>query len=201
MTAGRMFRQAVAEATGKSWEEWIGLLDGEAGGDWSEDRFRALLRERYGVPDEWSEWMAQIYGQRLGRIPTGVTKDAGVQIGVRRTVPSDPARTWTYLLSPEGRALWLGNAPAMEWRKGAEFETADGTTGRVSVFAPPQHLRITWQPRGWDRPSRVQLRCLPAGGGRTTIAFHQEMLEDVYIRELMRRRWTEALGNIEAALG
>jgi len=31
----------------------------------------------------------------------------------------------------------------------------------------------------------------------TTVAIHQEMLEDVYIRGLMRRHWEEALRKIE----
>lgn len=44
--------------------------------------------------------------------PTGLTKDAGWQIGVTRTLPTDLDIAWDYLLSPAGLSLWLGERRA-----------------------------------------------------------------------------------------
>ena len=41
--------------------------------------------------------------------PTGLTKDAGWQVGVSRTLPIDVGAAWDYLLSPAGLAHWLGD--------------------------------------------------------------------------------------------
>jgi len=55
---------------------------------------------------------------------------------------------------------------------------------------------MTWKRPEWEKPSRLQIYLKPAGANKTTVAIHQEMLEDVYIRELMRRFWEEVLHRI-----
>jgi len=142
-----------------------------------------------------------MYGQRVGRTPVGVTKDAGVQIGVRRTWETDPRKLWTFLMSPRGVPLWIGSVPEFRAEKGFAFASAEGVTGKIAVVHPFRKLRTTWKLPEWDRPSRLQITLLPARAGKTTVAIHQEMLEDVYIRELMRRRWEETLDRIRAAAG
>ena len=127
----------------------------------------------------------------------GRTAAAGYQIGARRTFPCAPAAAWGALLSPEGLACWLGGPldPARP-----AYRLPDGTTGEVRVWQPGSHLRLTWQPPGWARPSTVQVRVIPARSG-TTIAFHQEHLAGPDEREAMRARWADALDHLGARLG
>jgi uncharacterized protein YndB with AHSA1/START domain len=42
------------------------------------------------------------------RAPRGLSKDAGWEIGVSRTLPFPPDDVWALLTAPEGLALWLG---------------------------------------------------------------------------------------------
>jgi hypothetical protein len=56
---------------------------------------------------------------------------------------------------------------------------------------------MTWKRPEWERPSRLQIYVLSTNTGKTTVAIHQEMLEDVYIREMMRRFWEEKLSQIK----
>jgi uncharacterized protein YndB with AHSA1/START domain len=160
---------------------------------WSHEQMVRHIRETWDLRDEWADWLAVFYGQRLGRVPVGVTKDAGVQIGVRRTVDADKERVWRFMLSPDGLRLWIGGVPEFRLEKGFEFASAEGVTGKLTVVQPLHKLRMAWKRPEWERPSRLQIYFLSASGGKTTIAIHQEMLEDVYIRELMRRHWEEAL--------
>mgnify|MGYP002620119119 CR=1 FL=1 len=197
--AGSVFRQAVREATGASWEEWIARLEREIDPLWSHEQMKRHICEAWGLSEEWGEWLAVFYGQLLGRTPVGVTKDAGVQIGVRRTIAAEPERIWSFLLSAEGLKLWIGSVPAFRLEKGFAFASAEGVTGQLTVVQPLRKLRMTWKRPEWEQPSRLQLYVLPAGGGKSTVAFHQEMLEDVYIREWMRRHWEDALLRIRRA--
>ena len=56
--------------------------------------------------------------------PTGLTRDAGWQIGVSRTLPVDLATAWERLLAPAGLALWLGELTTGPLTVGAPFATA-----------------------------------------------------------------------------
>jgi uncharacterized protein YndB with AHSA1/START domain len=109
------------------------------------------------------------------RKPTGLTKDAGWQVGIRRTYPISHVEAWKLLTSPEGIQTWLGNAGDFLLTKGSQYELADGTMGEVKVLSANSHLRITWHPKEWPGPSTIQIRVIPKEG-HSVIAFHQEHL-------------------------
>ena len=131
--------------------------------------------------------------------PVGLTKDVGWQIGVSRTVPIPLEQGWDLVTSPAGRALWLDMTPDLVWEKGARFHGSDGMEGEVRVFKPGSHLRITWHPPGWPRPSTIQVRVL-AKGERCVISFHQEHLPDAEARQDRRRHFKAALDGLEGLL-
>ena len=131
--------------------------------------------------------------------PTGLTKDAGWQIGSRRTFEVSLQQAWDMLTSPEGVKIWLGDAPGIEFKKGARFKTTQGTCGVIRVVNPGNHMRLTWQPAGWDNVSTLQVRLIP-NGKKTVISFHQEKLLDANQRQSMRQRWLGVLDQIQALL-
>lgn len=195
-----VFKQAVREATGTAWEEWINKLEKTVDPQWSHEQMKRHICETYRVSDEWGEWLAVLYGQRLGRTPVGVTKDAGVQIGVRKTMAVNKEAVWNFLLSPRGLSLWIGRVPEFRLQTGFAFASAEGVTGKLTVVQPLHKLRMTWKRPEWDQPSRLQLYVLSAASGKTTVAIHQEMLEDVYIRDMMRQFWDGTLRQIQKEL-
>jgi uncharacterized protein YndB with AHSA1/START domain len=125
----------------------------------------------------------------------GKTADVGYQIGVSRTIPFSKEAIWGLLLSPEGLATWIGGP--IEVEEGARYTLTEGTVGEVRVYKPWSHLRLTWQPPGWARPSLIQVRVIPAKSG-TTLSFHQEHLKDGAARTEMKGRWERV---IEALTG
>lgn len=131
--------------------------------------------------------------------PVGLTKDVGWEIGLRRTVGASPDRVWALVTSPEGLAAWLGEVTELE--AGASYTLPDGTTGEVRVLKPGSHLRLTWRPKGWARPSTLQLRVLRGAGGRGVIAFHQEHLPGPDEREGRRAFFAGAADALERLLG
>jgi|GEM_PF-223081 len=126
---------------------------------------------------------------------------AGFQIGVRRTLPASREQLWTWLLSRQGLAHWLGELDALPLESGLRYETAEGAQGELRVIKPLEQLRFTWQPPGWPAPSTVQIRLLAAAAGKTTLSFHQEKLADALTRERMKLRWEAAIDAAQAAMG
>jgi uncharacterized protein YndB with AHSA1/START domain len=130
--------------------------------------------------------------------PTGLTRDAGWQIGVSRTLPVPLDAAWDFLISPDGLRLWLGEV-GDPLAKGADYATEDGTTGEVRSLHPRDRVRLTWKPPGRELPATVQVTVRPGRRG-TTVNFHTERLASESERERFRGRWREALDRIEARL-
>jgi uncharacterized protein YndB with AHSA1/START domain len=128
--------------------------------------------------------------------PVGLTKDAGYQIGVRRTLHIRHEDAWRVLTSPVGVQMWLGAVSELNFAEGARYELSDGSRGEIRVFSPDSHLRITWQPRGWSRASTIQLRVIPKEN-KTVVAFHQEHLPGPKERAERREHYKAALDNLE----
>ncbi len=124
--------------------------------------------------------------------PVGITKDAGWQIGARRTFPIELETAWRLLVSPEGLQTWLGAPTGQFQEKGGRYELADGTSGEIRVYKPNSHLRLTWHPPGWPRPATIQVRVIPSGE-KTVIAFHQEQMPGPEARETRRTFFKNAL--------
>jgi len=128
--------------------------------------------------------------------PVGSTRDAGYQIGVRRTLPIRHEEAWRVLTSPVGVQMWLGTVSNLNFAEGARYELSDGSRGEIRVFSPNSLLRITWQPQGWSRASTIQLRVIPKGD-KTVVAFHQEHLPGPKERAERREHYEAALNNLE----
>ena len=125
----------------------------------------------------------------------GQTKDVGFQIGVRRTFSLPLEDTWDLLISPRGLQTWLGDTTDIDLGKGAQYTLPDGSTGEIRIFKPNSHLRITHHPKGWPRPSTIQVRVIP-NEAKTVIAFHQEHLPGPKERDQRRDHFNAALDQL-----
>ncbi|WP_409346509.1 SRPBCC family protein [Paenibacillus sp. MBLB4367] len=190
---GSIFKKALLEETGRSWEQWIAVMEQRVDHTWTHEQAVRFLTEECGMQPEWSELAASMFEQKLGRKPVGHSADAGFQIGVRRTFPISLEQAWHVLISEDGVSKWFGELPSYSLQAGQSIRSKDGVAGEVRVFKPYSHLRMSWQREEWDGSSTLQIRVLPASGGKTTISFHQEKLDDLYMRELMRRHWEHVL--------
>lgn len=187
---GGISDEKVREATGRTPREWEAELDARGGADLSHKQIVGVLEEAGVESGWWQQMLAVDYERRKGRRAVGQTEAAGFNVGVRRTLPLPADEAWRLLTSAEGVQAWLGGAPP-RWEKGQAYRLADGSSGEVRVFNPGSHLRITWQPEGWPRPSTIQVRVMPSGERKTVVSFHQEHLPGAAERD-ERRRFFEA---------
>ncbi len=130
----------------------------------------------------------------------GLTRDAGWEIGVSKTLDHPIEQVWDFITSPEGTALWLGQGSELQNQKGGPYETADGTVGETRSFHPRERIRLTWRPETWDHDSVVQVTVSPSGSGRTILRFHQERLASADERSQQRDHWRVVMGSVIEAL-
>jgi uncharacterized protein YndB with AHSA1/START domain len=133
--------------------------------------------------------------------PTGLTQDAGWEIGASRTFPAAIEDAWDVLVDGPGLSLWLGEGATIPDEVGHPYRTADGTEGELRSLRPLERLRLTWQPDGREgRPTIVQVVVRATATG-TTVTFHQEHLADADERERQRAHWKAALDRLAPLLG
>ena len=126
----------------------------------------------------------------------GPARDAGWDVGVRKTVPAPVAEVWTYLLGP-GLPMWLGEIPELPTKKGVRYRTADGVRGTIRGYAQQKNVRLTWQPEDWPHETTLQLTVTKAGEG-TTIHIQHEDLADREERRMMVGHWHRVADSLVA---
>lgn len=132
--------------------------------------------------------------------PVGRTRDAGWQIGVSKTIDRPVEEVWSFITSPEGIAIWLGEGVTALSDLGAGYETATGVRGETRGFRELDRVRLTWQPPGWRHETTLQLTVSPAGAGRARLGVHQERLANAEEREQQRTHWRGVVNALVAAL-
>ncbi len=132
--------------------------------------------------------------------PVGKTRDAGWQIGVSKTIDRPVEDVWSFITSPEGIAIWLGEGVTVLSELGAGYETAARVRGETRSYRELDRVRLTWQPPGWRHETTLQLTVSPAGAGRARLGVHQERLADAEEREQQRTHWRGVVNALVAAL-
>lgn len=126
---------------------------------------------------------------------TGLTKDAGWEMGVRQTVAAPLPEVWGFLVG-EGLPVWLGEIDALPTEKGESFVTADGVRGSIRSYTERYRVRLGWQPDDWPHDTTLQVTLKEAATG-TTIGFHHEKLADRDERRMMLGHWKNVAAAIE----
>jgi len=110
----------------------------------------------------------------------GLTKDAGWQYGIRRTVDLPLEEVWDYLFSKNGFKIW-----------------ADQVQTDFSTFKKYSHIRTKWKMRDWDDAASLQLRVLSnSRTKKTTIALHIDQIRNELHRDMAKKYWTGVLTKI-----
>jgi uncharacterized protein YndB with AHSA1/START domain len=198
-TINRVSDEAVKKATGKTWDEWVVLLDKAGAQKMTHTEIAQWLEDKKHIKSSWWCQMVTVgYEYAKGRRIVGETADVGFEIGVTKTLPISKKQAWDLLMSPAGMKTWLGKAVKLE--KGQTYTAAEGTTGEIRTLKPGERVRLTWQPKEFKQPSTLQVTVIPSGQ-KTSIRFHHEKLSSKKAREDMRRHWQQVLNKLQELTG
>jgi uncharacterized protein YndB with AHSA1/START domain len=134
------------------------------------------------------------------RREVGRTRDAGWEIGVSKTIDRPAEKVWSFITSPAGIAIGLGEGVTVVPERGGGYETTAGVQGETRGFRERDRIRLTWQPPDWTHDTTLQLAVRSAGAGRAMLVIHQERLADAAERERQRRHWQDVITALVEAL-
>jgi hypothetical protein len=166
--------EAVKAKTGKTWEEWLKVLDKEKANKMPHKEIAQLLSDKYEISPWWSQMVTVGYERARGLREVHQTSQ-GFVAGVSRTINADQKTIW---------AMIYGDRKS--WLKG-KFEDFSST--------PPKSLRLSH-----SDGSRVELALMSKGPQKTTITASHSKLKDANEVAAKKEFWQDALGKLKKLL-
>ena len=190
----RISADALREATGRDWDEWLEALDAAGAEDLSHKEIVSHLDREHG--DETNSWWRQSIavgyeqarGENAGARPD---PDVGFQVGVQRAWPRAARRRGSS--SPRGRSSGWARGRPVAFEEGERYEVPAqsdeaAASGEIRAVKPRERLRLTWQPAGWAAPRHRAAHAHRVGGRENGDPGAPREAPDAQAREGMRAR-------------
>jgi uncharacterized protein YndB with AHSA1/START domain len=187
--------EAVKNATGRGWDEWVEALSAAGAREWPHKDIVSWLERETKISSWWRQAVTVGFEKLTGKRVLGETADAGFQVGIRRTYPMAREELWRRLMEPAAVAIWLGVEKA-DIIPGAQYD-GGGVSGEFRTVKPGDRIRFTRVLAG-GRPTTVQLGLSAPVGEKTAVTFHHEKLADTAEREAMRAHWKGVADRLSA---
>jgi len=174
---GGISSAAVRRATGKTWAQWLALLD-RAGARRKSHRENAeWLHTRHALPSWWAQMVTVGYEQARG-LRVRHEKAAGFEVSVSRTLNASVARAFEAWKDPLQREHWLPRTPLS-----------------IRKATPHKSIRITW-----GDGTSVGVNFWPKGSLKCQVVPQHGKLPDAAAAERMKAYWSDRLDALQEYL-
>lgn len=197
---GRVSSESVLKCTGKSWDEWVGILQ-KAGADrWSHKEIVVFLVKKYRLSLWWRQGVATGYETHLGKKIEGRNSKGEYSVVTSKTLPVSQAALWDYMVSPAGLAVWLKPLDSFTVEPGAQFECEGEVFGEIRTMMEPLRLRLKWRDLEWEKASILMLYLLPRPKEKSVLVFQHDGLKDGRLKIQFKEHWKQILSDVEQSL-
>jgi uncharacterized protein YndB with AHSA1/START domain len=169
--------QAVAKATGRTWAEWLAVLDAAGAQGMSHPEIVAYLTEQQGVGEWWRQMVTVGYEQARGLRQVHEKTD-GFTANASKTLPVGVDRLFEAWADDGLRERWLPGAPLT-----------------IRKATPGKSLRIAW-----DDGSSVDANLAAKGENKSQVAVQHSKLPDAASAAEMKAYWVAALERLKVLL-
>jgi hypothetical protein len=156
---------AVRKQTGRSWAEWVGLLDAVDAATKSHRAITGIVRA-HGTPDWWTQMVAVGYERIRGLRDRGQRRGGGYDATKSRTFGVPIETLFDAFADARTRSRWLP------------------VKITVRTATRPKSMRINW-----DDETRVAIGFLRKGAGRSAVAVQHERLTDKAAVDRTKAAW------------
>jgi hypothetical protein len=162
-----MSDSAICAKTGRTWAEWIRVLDRDR---WWEKSHReiALFVSSLGTPDWWTQTVTVGYERIKGLRDKGQRRGGGYEASKSRTFNTPIEKLFEAFANDRLRRRWLG------------------TTFTVRSSARLKRMRVTG-----DDNTVVQIGFLAKGPAKSAVAIQHQNLRDKAAVDATKKAWAE----------
>ena len=170
--------QALRDATGRGWDEWLALLDEWGATARSHTDIARWLSTEHDVPGWWAQSVTVGYERARGLRAAGQRPD-GWSVSASKTVAVPVERLYAAFEDEELRDRWL-----------------PGASMSVRTATPFRSARYDWE----DGSTRVYVGFSERPGGKSNVALQHERLPDAETAEEMKAWWRERVAALKELL-
>ncbi|MBI5762728.1 MAG: hypothetical protein HZA51_04300 [Planctomycetes bacterium] len=176
-TIGGISDEAVIKATGKSWAQWIALLNKAGCKTMTHKEIVAVVHTKHGVGPWWQQMVTVGYEQAVGLRKKHETPK-GFQVGRSKTVAVPTATLFRAWADAKTRATWL---------KATGFTIRKATRNKS--------IRISWKDG-----TNVEIMFYSKGAGKCMVTVQHNKLRTAAAGAAMKRFWGEQLERMQRVL-
>ncbi len=170
--------EKMAAKTGRSWQEWVDLLDREGAASMTHGDI-ARLAQRHGAGNWWTQMVTVGYERIKGLRARGQRRGGLFEATKSRTFTVSVTRLFDAWARPSLRRRWL-----------------DDLDVRVRTATRPKSMRLQW-PDG----TIVAAWFMSQGASKSTVAIAHTKLRDVAAVDAAKRSWTDRLDALRQLFG
>ncbi|HKQ75852.1 MAG TPA: hypothetical protein VJ810_19310 [Blastocatellia bacterium] len=170
--------EAVAEKTGKTWEEWFVILDAAGAANMDHKGIVAVLSDQYQVSSWWRQMLTVGYEQARG-LRQKHEKPDGYEVSVSKTINVPLAVLFNAWGNEKERARWFPRRKI----------TVRKATSNKS-------LRLTWE----GDKSSVDINFYSKGDEKSQVTCQHHKLPNQEDVGLMREFWAKTLQSLKERL-
>lgn len=161
---------AVKKATGRTWNEWLTVLNTAGAKPWPHAEIALWLHKKHKVPDWWCQMVAAGYEQAIGR-RVKAQKPDGFEISVSKTIAAPVDRAFEAWRDAALREKWLPHTPLS-----------------VRKATPHKSIRIRW-----PDDTTLSVNFWPKGPLKCQVVPQHGKLPSAAAAEKMRHYWSTQL--------
>ena len=162
---------AVQAKTGRTWAEWVAVLDAAGAAQMTHRDITQYLHEKHSVPAWWTQMVTVGYERVRGLRDVGQRRGGAYETNKSKTVGAPLAPLFDAFLNPRRRRKWLG-AVDLEVRKATANKT----------------LRLTW-----DDATSVEIYLVAKGAQKSQVTVQHRKIATKSRAEELKRFWTAKL--------
>ncbi len=196
-TLNRVSSKSALKNTGKTWDQWVSLLDAAGARSWSHKELVLYLKKKKLSP-WWQQGVAGAYSVAIGKKIEGRNAKGELSVTATKSFSIDSKKMWALLCSKQGQEIWLQPLSPMQIKVGAFFETKDGFFGEIRTMKKGLRLRLSWKDPEWSKPTYLQVFVVPRPDNKCLVAFTHEKIKEPKVEALLRRRWKQATSSLHA---
>jgi hypothetical protein len=166
-----MSDEAVRAKTGRTWEEWVRVLDTRGARSMIHRDIAAYLHREHGLPAWWTQMVTVGYERIRGLRDPGQRRSGEYEVSKSKTLPVPLEELYRACSVPRTRERWL---PGVKWTVGRAVEN--------------KTIRATW-----DDGTPVELYFVAKGPEKSQVAIQHRKLGSKAQAARAKTYWGERL--------
>ena len=176
--------EAVKKATGRTWSQWLAIIDRAGGRTKDHNQIVAILKDQHGIGPWWRQMVTVGYEQARGRRDKH-EKPGGFEVSASRTIDAPLSVAFRAFEDPRMRGRWLTppDAGDLVIRK-----ATPGKSMRLTWIDGATHLSVNFQDKG------------SAGSAKCQVVVQHTKLKNARDAARQKAYWQDQLGRLKALL-